>query len=38
MVPRKLKAWERTSVDTLSNLRALEDEANPYTAQNLNTS
>ncbi|KAJ6070494.1 hypothetical protein N7467_011813 [Penicillium canescens] len=27
MVPRKLKAWERASVDTLSNLRALEDEA-----------
>jgi staphylococcal nuclease domain-containing protein 1 len=27
MVPRKLKAWERASVDTLSNLRTLEDEA-----------
>jgi staphylococcal nuclease domain-containing protein 1 len=27
MVPRKLKAWERASVDTLANLRALEDEA-----------
>ncbi|KAJ5575712.1 Transcription factor [Penicillium sp. DV-2018c] len=27
MVPRKLKAWERASVDTLATLRALEDEA-----------
>ncbi|CAG7927528.1 unnamed protein product [Penicillium olsonii] len=27
MVPRKLKNWERASVDTLSNLRTLEDEA-----------
>ncbi|KAJ5104576.1 RNA-induced silencing complex nuclease component Tudor-SN [Penicillium alfredii] len=27
MVPRKLKAWERASADTLANLRALEDEA-----------
>jgi staphylococcal nuclease domain-containing protein 1 len=27
MVPRKLKAWERASVDTLSTLRTLEDEA-----------
>jgi staphylococcal nuclease domain-containing protein 1 len=27
MVPRKLKAWERASAETLSNLRELEDEA-----------
>ncbi|KAJ5176904.1 Transcription factor [Penicillium canariense] len=27
MVPRKLKAWERASADTLENLRALESEA-----------
>ena len=27
MVPRKLKAWERATVETLSNLRALEEEA-----------
>ncbi|CAG8286109.1 unnamed protein product [Penicillium salamii] len=27
MVPRKLKNWERASVDTLTNLRTLEDEA-----------
>ncbi|KAJ5649610.1 uncharacterized protein N7484_003333 [Penicillium longicatenatum] len=27
MVPRKLKAWERASADTLEKLRALEDEA-----------
>ncbi|KAL5052019.1 hypothetical protein BDW71DRAFT_193502 [Aspergillus fruticulosus] len=26
-VPRKLKAWERAAGETLSNLRALEDEA-----------
>ncbi|KAJ5280379.1 hypothetical protein N7478_005751 [Penicillium angulare] len=27
MVPRKLKAWERASADTLEKLRSLEDEA-----------
>lgn len=27
MIPRKLKAWERAAGETLSNLRALEDEA-----------
>lgn len=27
MIPRKLKAWERAASETLSNLRALEDEA-----------
>jgi staphylococcal nuclease domain-containing protein 1 len=27
MVPRKLKAWERASTDTLENLRELETEA-----------
>lgn len=27
MVPRKLKAWERTAVDTLNHLRKLEEEA-----------
>ncbi|KAJ5653280.1 RNA-induced silencing complexnuclease component Tudor-SN [Penicillium lividum] len=27
MVPRKLKAWERASLDTLEKLRTLEDEA-----------
>jgi staphylococcal nuclease domain-containing protein 1 len=27
MVPRKLKAWERSATETLSHLRSLEDEA-----------
>ncbi|KAJ5689195.1 RNA-induced silencing complex nuclease component Tudor-SN [Penicillium macrosclerotiorum] len=27
MIPRKLKAWERASAETLDNLRELEDEA-----------
>ncbi|KAJ5665165.1 RNA-induced silencing complex nuclease component Tudor-SN [Penicillium maclennaniae] len=27
MVPRKLKAWERASIDTLNTLRELEEEA-----------
>lgn len=27
MVPRKLKAWERSCVDTLANLRKIEEEA-----------
>jgi staphylococcal nuclease domain-containing protein 1 len=27
MVPRKLKAWERASAETLDNLRELEAEA-----------
>ncbi|KAJ5134567.1 RNA-induced silencing complex nuclease component Tudor-SN [Penicillium atrosanguineum] len=27
MVPRKLKAWERASIDTLNTLRELEDDA-----------